>query len=350
MGFQHCAVVLRRLAVLSAAYSIARSDAILAGSYGKGASVAHEAQSSEAFHFDYAKHGADWTMGECSARGRQSPIDIDASCPWLCASGEAPTDCMKAPLLFNYWGIQDSFSIQNNGHSLAVDLAQQGYGEVWYDNGEFDIVGINFHTPSEHTINGKRFPLEAHIVHRRSDAEHAVVVAVLFDDASPGGHSVALSGILAGELPGVGKSITTPLDAPTDLLTPFLQGGVFFEYQGSLTAPPCTEQVTWLVRSAPLAASAQQIEVVRQVIFQATGGTGNWRGIMPRMERPVSVRMASPGNPPPTSTVGAASAPPTGGVAPFQADSIAAAALRGAQSVSQATQMWSTLPDVAQAQ
>jgi len=248
---------------------------------------------------------------------------------------------MKSPLLFRYWNIDDSFKIQNNGHALAVNLAQHGYGEVWYDGGGFDVMGLNFHAPSEHTIRGRRLPLEVQIQHKRSESEHALVIAVLFDTT---GHSTALAALSGVTLPGVGQAQTVDLKAPTDLLTPFLEGGVFFEYAGSFTEPPCTEQVTWLVRTVPMQASAEQVEAITQVILQATAGSGNWRSTMPRMGRPISVRAASPGAPPaPVSS----SASPVHAVAEFNANSVAAGARRGAENAVEAGKLLSSMPDLA---
>jgi len=109
--------------------------------------------------------------------------------------------------------------------------------------------------------------------------------------------SAELAAFMSDPLPASGTGVQVPLLSPLDLLSPLVGGGVFFEYQGSFTAPPCTEQVTWLVRRNPLVASQAQTDLLQSTIYQDTADSGNWRSTMPLMGRPVFVRSAAKGVP-----------------------------------------------------
>jgi len=128
---------------------------------------------------------------------------------------------------------------------------------------------------------------------------------------SDSGFSQALQNLLSYPLPTEGETKAVPLRAgPVDLISPLLGDSLsvpdaFFQYRGSLTAPPCTEQVTWLVRKVPLYASRSQIEVLREAIMQANSNVGNARSVMPLMGRQILYTLGvngeapSPPSPPP---------------------------------------------------
>jgi len=92
--------------------------------------------------------------------------------------------------------------------------------------------------------------------------------------------------------------------APVDEYIPFdvnrlLEGGTYFEYAGSLTAPPCAEIVTWFVRRDPIMASDAQVAVLHRAIYQLSADFGNFRATMPLNARPIAVRQAVKEAPPP---------------------------------------------------
>merc|ERR1719478_1497376 len=86
-------------------------------------------------------------------------------------------------------------------------------------------------------------------------------------------------------------------------LNKFLEGGVFFEYAGSLTAPPCAEIVTWFVRRDMLKASTGQYRLLHDALFEMTADFGNFRATMPINGRPIAVRNGVREEPPPTPPV-----------------------------------------------
>jgi len=116
--------------------------------------------------------------------------------------------------------------------------------------------------------------------------------------ATPGAAGAELGIFMSDPLPTGGETAQVRVVEPTDLLSRLVVGATFFEYQGSLTAPPCTEQVTWLVRRDRLTATQAQFEALTFAILQANSNFGNWRSTMPLMDREIFVRVASLGMPP----------------------------------------------------
>lgn len=111
---------------------------------------------------------------------------------------------------------------------------------------EFTLEQFHFHAQSEHTVNGKHFPMEAHFVHEASDGRYAVVgVFIKEGKANPSFGAVL-------------DSLDTTA-APVALADLVPANPDYFHYLGSLTTPPLTENVEWYVMSAPIEASAEQI-------------------------------------------------------------------------------------------
>ncbi len=140
--------------------------------------------------------------------------------------------------------------IIDNGHSIKVTPEQTGtislHGET------FKLLQFHFHGKSEHTVDGKRYDMVAHMVHQNPKTKQYAVVAVFFKEG-------AASPILDTIIHNVGKRVK--LD-PKDLLPQ--NDAEYFHYVGSLTTPPCTENVQWYLMKKPMTASAAQIEHFRK--------------------------------------------------------------------------------------
>jgi len=310
-------------------------------------------------------------MPPAAALGAASMLQTKQNASWPAAAVPL-TPPAPPPMMVPGCGVLDAFyflydkaekplTIQNNGHTISTDLKGHGLGSINWEGMVFDVLNVNFHVNSEHTFNGKKMPLELHIVHREPETEHILVIAVPFkevagasllqakrrglrrkplaidaDDVSDAadlssaeeesitpkavvgpkepkitdpGFSAALANLLSYPLPADGKTSTVPLRAgPVDLISPLIGGAslipsAFFQYRGSLTAPPCSEQVTWLVRKEPLIASHSQIELLRVAIMQANSNFANARSVMPLMDRHILYRLAINGEPPPPPSV-----------------------------------------------
>ncbi len=199
----------------------------------------------------------------CASGRRQSPISIEES-----ATLQGPAE----PIQFSY--VPSNGTVVNNGHTIQVDV--QGDNTITVRGSSYRLLQFHFHTPSEEQINFKRLPMVAHLVHRNAEGQLAVV-AVLLD--------------LGAASPLIDKVWThMPLDAgdrvrmPNELLNlaellPTDQR--YYQFMGSLTTPPCSEGVLWMVLKSPMTVSKAQLKLFSQLY------PNNARPIQPLNARPV---------------------------------------------------------------
>ncbi|MBI1358939.1 MAG: carbonate dehydratase [Alphaproteobacteria bacterium] len=183
------------------------------------------------------EHGGEWG-GVCASGTQQSPVDLSGA---ISAS---------ASPLKRGWHQAASAVVLNNGHTVQVDAANAG--DVVIGGVTYKFLQVHFHHPSEHTIDGKSFPMEAHLVHQSADGRIAVV-GVLFGE---GAANPELNRIIAAAPEREGK---VPATFPVDPGRLVPAHAAAFRYMGSLTTPPCSETVTWTVVSQPLTASREQL-------------------------------------------------------------------------------------------
>jgi carbonic anhydrase len=144
--------------------------------------------------------------------------------------------------------------IIDNGHTIQVTVDE---GSTFsFGDKSFNLKQFHFHTPSEHTIDGKNMPMEMHLVHQGNDGGLAVV-SVLFKEGKVANEN--FSKIIAN-LPnakGESKHIT---DANLELKVHLPKDNYAYHYVGSLTTPPCSESVQWLVLRDMVSLTAEQIQ------------------------------------------------------------------------------------------
>jgi carbonic anhydrase len=182
----------------------------------------------------------------CEKGRNQSPVDI-----------EEVMHAPEKPLQPKY-PVSSKETIINNGHTVQVDF--EAGNTLVVDNVTFTLKQMHFHAPSENQIGGRTFPMEAHFVH--ADAQgNLLVVAVMFQE---GHENAELAKVCAAlpENPGPASPLSTAV-SPLALLPKSM---AYYRFSGSLTTPPCTEGVRWLVLKAPVPASKAQIEAVEHAI------------------------------------------------------------------------------------
>ena len=160
----------------------------------------------------------------------------------------------------------------NNGHTVVVDSDRSikiadvnEFGEPYMH--EYDLVQFHFHTLSEHTVNGKRYDMELHFVHADDDGNLAVLGVLVRE-----GRYNAWFRDMFNNLPDAGDGESDMLSArlPFNYERLLPRSRSFFSYEGSLTTPPCSEGVKWLILRQPIQMSSQQIEAFRD-LFQEFG-------------------------------------------------------------------------------
>jgi carbonic anhydrase len=195
----------------------------------------------------------------CGVGKSQSPIDV------LNSSEQDLTN-----ISFHYQ--PSKLNILNNGHTVQVNYDPGSYIEL--DNTRYDLAQFHYHAPSEHTIDGESFPSELHMVHRSADGNLAVVGILLKEGAENVAYQPFISNLPAEK--------TDPKDAGVSInaidLLPSSQ--MTFRYNGSLTTPPCTEGVNWLLMTTPVELSAQQLTALDS-LFES----GNNRPVQPMNDR-----------------------------------------------------------------
>ena len=176
----------------------------------------------------------------CSSGENQSPINI-----------KSQFDVELPPIEFDYSA--KATKILNNGHTIQVDIASGS--RIHADGKTFELKQFHFHTPSENTIDGQHFPLEAHFVHRSEDKQYAVV-AVMFKE---GAANPLLERIWEKMPEKARESVSITPDMGLNYATLQPEDKDYYRFNGSFTTPPCTEGVYWNVFKKPLTASKEQI-------------------------------------------------------------------------------------------
>lgn len=150
-------------------------------------------------------------------------------------------------------------TVENLGHTAQVNY--QPGSAMTLAGTRYELLQFHFHTPSEHRLQGREFPAELHLVHRGPGGELAVV-GVLIEHGS---ENAALKPLIDNLPRTVGaKQQVGSVQINAERLLP--QQAQHYNYAGSLTTPPCTEGVKWLVMDKPIQASRQQLETLQSVI------------------------------------------------------------------------------------
>nr|AVN84966.1 carbonic anhydrase [uncultured bacterium] len=195
----------------------------------------------------------------CKIGKNQSPVDISRIV-------EAELEKIK----INY--SSGGSSITNNGHTIKVSYEPGSY--IIVDGIRFELKQFHFHAPSEHTIKGKSYPFEAHFVHADKDGNLAVI-GVIFKE----GKKNPIIEKIWENLPEAGKTIKLAHKINAYDLLP--KKKKYYRYSGSLTTPPCSEGVRWIVMEEEMELSKEQIEKFRKLM----GGDTN------RPVQPLNARM-----------------------------------------------------------
>ncbi len=175
----------------------------------------------------------------CSAGSQQSPIDIAAS-----------IKAQMSPLRIAWSRKADT--IVNNGHTIQLNVAAGSTLKVGKD--DYTLLQFHFHHPSEHTIAGKSHPMEVHFVHRNAAGGLAVIGALM-----TAGKANATFGKIVATMPAhEGAPVKADAAIDPNRLLPTLRG--YYRYAGSLTTPPCSEVVNWLVLREPIQVAQADID------------------------------------------------------------------------------------------
>jgi carbonic anhydrase len=239
------------------------------------AATNQHAETGHASHWGYAGssgpdewHSLSKEFALCGSGKRQSPVDI-----W----NEVPADLY--PLQFQYQSIP--LLVLNNGHTLqanyntvgkeeTVDIGGKSYpvqrkpihnSTLMLGDVPYKLLQFHFHTPSEHARDGRRYAMEVHLVHKSTNSNLAVV-GVLFERGNENPTLKKLLDNVSGNINEVKLVQGVTINA-ADLLPDDRQ---VFHYSGSLTTPPCSENVNWFVMRTPIEVSDAQVDQFEHLI------------------------------------------------------------------------------------
>jgi carbonic anhydrase len=198
-------------------------------------------------------------FGACTGKN-QSPVNITGT-----------IEAELKPVQFGYKA--GGTAVVNNGHTIQVNY--EAGSAITVDGISFELKQFHFHAPSENQINGKSFPLEGHLVHADKDGNLAVV-AVVFDE----GKANSVIGAAWAQMPKKEGEAALPSKVSVVGLLPADRD--YYRYNGSLTTPPCSEGVRWIVMKKPMTVSAQQLQA-----FKTTVGFDNNRPVQAVNARPL---------------------------------------------------------------
>ena len=177
---------------------------------------------------------------KCGSGTRQSPIDIRDG-----------LQVKLDPVQFDYR--PSRFGVIDNGHTVQVNVAAGNVIEVM--GRRFELQHVQFHRPSEVRIAGRQFEMDLHLVHKDADGRQAVVAVPLERGAAQPAVQAVWNNLPLEK--GEEQAAQSALD-PLQLL-PADRG--YYTYMGSMTTPPCSEGVLWMVMKTPLPVSEQQIGI-----------------------------------------------------------------------------------------
>jgi len=235
---------LKRLVSLSALVIFMLPTLLQAGA--KGAQWSYQGEEGPAH---WGEISEDFQM--CGDGRNQSPINLTDE-----------VDAELPELVFDYDSSPNR--VINNGHTIQVDIEPGSFLRIPARGLNFELKQFHFHSPSEHTIDGQSYAMELHLVHAAENGALAVV-GVMIGEGRENSVLRKLKGLMP-ENAGQSNEVSVGIEE-TDLLPSTVD---YYYYNGSLTTPPCSEGVTWLVLKASIEASAGQIALFKERVGPVT--------------------------------------------------------------------------------
>ncbi|OEJ98495.1 carbonate dehydratase [Flavivirga aquatica] len=210
--------------------------------------TSHSNQTKNKHHWSYAgetspEHWIEIEKNSNCDGKRQSPINI--------INKDTDSIASKNNLKIFYSPKTLISKVENNGHSIQFDFEMGD--SINYKNETYYLKQIHFHEPSEHKINGIIYPIEMHLVHI-NEAGKISVLGILGEE----GDKSQLFEFFESFLP-IKNGTEKDIHQKIDLSSLFLNTNNYYSYSGSLTTPPCTENVNWIVFKKPIILSVEEV-------------------------------------------------------------------------------------------
>lgn len=270
---------------------IAVGSLAICGVVGCGSDAGHDAAPTATASHESGTHQIHWSYdGEtgpehwadlspdyamCREGSAQSPIDLTAAT----SVAGPPVHAAAGGGLLTSDQPHDVLDISDNGHTIQV--TDDTPSSLDLDGEHYELIQYHFHAPSEHTLDGRHAPLEVHLVHKSATGRLAVV-GVLIEG---GGHDAEWDSIV-DTLPEVADESRRVEGDGLDVTDLLPLSGSYYRYSGSLTTPPCSEGVEWIVMADTHELGPDQIAAFASRLHH------NNRPVQPRGER--SLELVAP--------------------------------------------------------
>lgn len=178
----------------------------------------------------------------------QSPVNINT---------EEIIEAQLATIQYAYEPF--NMKIVDNGHTIQVYGTEDSF--ITVEGKKYQFKQFHFHAPAEHTLDDKRYPLEMHLVHQEEGTSNLAVLGIFIEEAAK------LNPILEKVFSAIPTQKETEVQTEvaltlSDYIPPTQE---HFTYIGSLTTPPCTVGVDWIIFKEPILASKEQIAKFTQL-------------------------------------------------------------------------------------
>ncbi|GLT33774.1 hypothetical protein SLA2020_494400 [Shorea laevis] len=173
-------------------------------------------------------------------------------------------------------------TLMNRGHDMKLSFEGEA-GSIEINGTEYELKQLHWHSPSEHTINGVRLDLELHMVHESQDGKNAVV-GIMYKIGRPDSFLLSLRDHLENITDvTTGESVVGVID-PRDIK---IGSRKYYRYLGSLTTPPCTENVVWTIVRKVRTVTREQVKLLRVAVHDDSNS--NARPLQPINSRTVQL-------------------------------------------------------------
>lgn len=212
--------------------------------------------------FDYGKNSEKgprkWgTMkkewGACNDGSMQSPIDM---------SNERVRIISKPDQTLYKLA---NATVKNRGHDIQIEWLGDA-GSLLINGAEYPLRYAHWHTPSEHTIDGRRYAMELHLVHLNTQPNvknRIAVVGILYSIGTPDPFLSRLMGNISSIIDEKNDESVLGMVDPKDI---GIESRMYYRYMGSLTVPPCTEGVIWTLNRKVKTVSMEQVKLLREAV------------------------------------------------------------------------------------
>ncbi|CAN4117145.1 unnamed protein product [Withania somnifera] len=174
-------------------------------------------------------------------------------------------------------------TIRNRGHDISLHW-QGDAGSILMNVTQYSLLQIHWHFPSEHTINGRRYALELHMVHQEKVKNRIIVNAVLYKIGRPDPFLFIMRRHILSMVDQKCEERNLGIINPKYIISNYYRKS-YYRYKGSLTTPPCTEGVTWIVNKKVQTVSKFQVKLLQKAVHDYA--ERNARPLQPHNKRKI---------------------------------------------------------------